>query len=252
MITRDLVAPAQANLGRALDASAMSTMRVGSAVGGRRTPRSPTTLSPGTPTIDLSGIGRRVRLIVLIAVAGVFLSCVLGILAFVIPAVVGFNGDENVFTTEDSGVSVTDEPRQPPGASVSLHTAAGWTALVDAIKAESGTTEVYELVVYPDYASVGLDGNDAIERRLFRAGDWQKGFSARTPVHGALVELAEIEPEVIAGLPGETARHFGIDEPTGAYLIVNAFTGDPQISVYVQSNGESRYRTYRLDGTAKS
>ena len=251
-ITRDLVAPVQTNLGRALDASTMSSMRTGLPAWTKRVPGTPTTVSPGTPTIDLSGIGRRIRLFVLIAVAGVFLSCVLGLVAFIVPVFTGFSGD---VTSSDAPGTAAPSPPQIPSESVeadaaSLHTAAGWTKLVAAIEAESGTTEVYDLVVYPEYASVGLDGKDAIERRLFRAGDWQEGFSARTPIHGARVDLGDIDPKTIVRLPEQTAQQAGIDNPTGTYFIVNAYTGSPQIAVYVQSNGESRYRTYQLDGTA--
>ncbi len=250
-ITRDLVAPVQANLGRALDTSTMSSMRVGSTASSGRTPGLPATLRPGTPTIDLSGIGRRIRLFVLIAIAGVFLSCVLGLVAFIVPVFTEFTGDltpsDAPGTAAPSSSRVLSEVGEADAAS--LHTAAGWTALVAAIKAESGTTEVYDLVVYPGYASIGLDGKDAIERRLFRAGDWQEGFSARTPIHGALVDLGDIDPKAIVRLLDQTARQVGIDDPTGAYFIVNAYTGSPQIAVYLQSNGESRYRTYRLDGT---
>ena len=247
-ITRDLIAPVQTNLGRALDASAM---RLESSASQRRTPGLPATLRPGTPTIDLSSIGRRVRLFVLIAVAGVFLSCVLGLVAFIVPVFTDFKG---VVTPSGAPGTAAPTPPQVPSEvtkadAASLHTEAGWTMLVAAIKAESGTTGVYDLVVYPGYASVGLDGKDAIERRLFRAGDWQDGFSARTPVHGALVDLGDIDPKTIPRLVEQTAEQAGIDDPTGAYFIVNAYTGSQQIAVYVQSNGESRYRTYRLDGT---
>ena len=266
-ITRDLVAPVQTNLGRALDASGgtsrwhagtgqrgtMSSMRVGSTASQSRTPGLPATLRPGTPTIDLSGVGRRIRLFVLIAIAGVFLSCVLGLVAFIAPVVREFQSDvapSAPGTTVPTPGQARSEVVEADAAS--LHTAAGWTALVAAIKAESGTADVYDLVVYPGYASVGLDGKDAIERRLFRNGDWQEGFSARTPIHGALVDLSDIDPKTIARLLEQTAQQVEIDDPTGAYLIVNAFTRGPQIAVYVQSNGESQYRTYRLDGTAIS
>jgi len=230
-------------------------MRAGSKAGGAsRTMGVPATLSPGTPTIDLSGIGRKVRLFVILAVVGVFASCVLGLAAMVIPA---FFAESNREADPGSpGASVT--PADPSSAGVverdaaSLHSAEGWTDLIDAIERESGTTEVYDLVVYPDYASVGMDGKDAIERRLFRAGDWQEGFSARTPIHGSLVDPGEIDPKTIARLPGDTAQHFGIEEPTGTYIIVSAFAGAPRIMVYVQSSGESQYRAYRLDGTAIS
>jgi len=257
MITRDLVAPVQANLGRALDASTMSSMRAGSAAAGTSGLREAmTTVPSGTPTLDLSGIGRKVRLFVLIAVVGVFASCVLGLAALVIPAFLTESNRDVEVSPADGSATAAPSPQTPnqvaEGDSSSLHTVAGWTGLVEAIKSESGTTEVYDLVAYPQYASVGLDGKDAVERRFYRNGAWQDSVSVRTPIAGSLVDLAQIDAELIARLPVETARHFGIDEPTGTYVIVNAFAGAPQIAVYVQSNGESQYRAYRLDGTPTS
>jgi len=251
MITRDLVAPVQTNLGRALDPSTMSSMRTGSTT----SLGTPSAVGASTPTIDLSGLGRRIRLFVLIAVAGVFVSCLLGLVAFVPAVITEFKRDVNL---SPSQVPATATPgsRQSPGdtqaRASSLHTVAGWTALVEAIKSESGTTEVYDLVAYPQYASVGLDGKGAVERRLYRDGAWQESMSVRTPVAGSLVDLAAIDADLIARLPRETARHFGIDEPTGTYLIVNAFAGEPRIMVYVQTDGRSEYRVYGLDGSPQS
>ena len=256
MITRDLVAPAQTNLGRALDPTTMSSMRTGLP----RIPGIPHTVGTGTPTVDLSGIGRRVRLFVILAVVAMFASCVLGLLAFIIPAFIdGFTPDVNTPTPGAPGTSGTGEAnaQDSPGGgaepgSASLHTVAGWTALVEAIESTSGTTEVYDLVAYPQYAAVGLDGDGAVQRRLYRNGAWQDPGSVRTPVTGSLVDLAEIDAEMIAGLPDETARHFGIADPTGTYIIVNAFAGNPRIMVYVQSGSQSNYRAYGLDGAPVS
>lgn len=258
MIARDIVAPAETNLGRALDSSTMASMRAGTS-GSRgmtsRIPGVPSTVGSTTPTVDLSGIGRKVRLFVVLAMVGVFASCVLGLMAFIVPAVLEFQRDVKVATPSAPSASASSEPngRQAPGdgaedGSANLHTVAGWTALVEAIESASGTTQVYDLVAYPQYASVGMDGKDAVERRLYRNGAWQDTFSARTPVTGSLIDLAEIDAEVIAGLPAETAEHFGIAEPTGTYIIVNAFAGDPRIMVYVQSGGQSNYRAYSLGG----
>jgi hypothetical protein len=252
MIIRDLVAPVQTNLGRALDPSTMSSMRVGAAT---RTTGTPSSVRPGTPTIDLSGIGRRIRLFVLIAVAAAFASCVLGLVAFVPTVIAEFKRD--VTSPSVGPATVTPSPQQSPGQLVEgnatdLHSSAGWTQLVEAIKSESGTTEVYDLVAYPQYASVGLDGKDAVEQRFYRDGGWQDSASVRTPIAGEPVDLAEIDPELIARLPGETARHFGIDEPTGVYIVVHAFAGDPRIMVYVQSDGRSEYRGYGLDGQPRT
>lgn len=248
MITRDLVAPSAANLGRALEPSVISPMRSGAVPG--TLGGASTTLRSSTPTIDLSGVGRKVRLFVLLAVGGMLLSCVIGLLTF-IPVMLGAFKDVSV-TPGDAPSIVAPRPSEsssPATASaVSLHTAAGWTQLVDAIEAESGTSEVYDLVAYPHYAAVGLNSDGAVERGFYRDGAWQDAVTVRTPVTGSLVDLAQIDPELIARLPRETAQEVGFADPTGAYIIVNAFGDQPRIMVYVQSDAESHYRAYRLDG----
>lgn len=210
------------------------------------------TESSGTPTIDLSAIGRRVRIFVLIAMAGVVLSCVLGLVAFIAPVVTEITGEASPADGPSPAAPSQVQGEVVDADAVSLHTAAGWNALVEAIKAKSGTTEIYDLVAYPQYASVGLDGKGVVERGFYRNGAWQDSVSVRTPIVGSPVDVAEIDPELIARLPAETAEHVGIDNPTESYVLVNAYTGTPQIAIYVQANGESRYRTYRLDGTPTS
>jgi len=107
---------------------------------------------------------------------------------------------------------------------------------------------VYDAVIYPQYASIGLDGKGAVDRRFYRDGGWDDSVSVRTPVVGSLVDLAAIDPDVVARLPADTADYFKMDEPIGTYLIVNAFDGTPQIMVYVQSEGAAQFRVYDLNG----
>ena len=257
MITRDLVAPTAVNLGRALDPAVVSSMGAETAT---RTPSGSSTVRSGTPTIDLSGVGRKVRLFVLITVGGMLASCLLGLVAFV-PVVLGAFKDVNVSPVDIPGIERAPHPIEssstgasstPVADAASLHTSDGWTQLVNDIENESGTTEVYDLVVYPQYASVGLDGDGEVERRFYRDGAWQGSVSMRMPSTGSLIDLAEIDADLIARLPEQTARAVGMSEPTGTYIIVNAFAGEPRIMVYVQSKAESQYRAYRLDGTPMS
>jgi len=124
--------------------------------------------------------------------------------------------------------------------------------LVDAIEKSSGSTSVYDLVVYPTYASVGLDGGKYVERRLYRDGAWQDSFNVRTPIVGKPVDLRRIDPRVVARLPDETAQRLGVVNPTGTYFIVNAILSEPKIMVYVQADGGSQYQAYTLDGTPRA
>lgn len=264
MITRDLVTPTTASLGKAIDPATLSSMRVGD--------RNSTTQSlmrslptlPAGRTVDLSGVGRRVRLIVIIAVISLVGVCGLG-LAALVPAVVrtftGGSGSHAAVPTGPpapafpSGVVVLPTPGPVDGTplanlpeSANLQSAAGWKAMLKAVKEASGSTSVYDAVIYAQYASIGLDGKGAVDRRFYRDGAWDDSMSVRTPPAGSLVDLGLIDPEKISRLPAETAQHFKIEEPTASYLIINAYDGNPQIMVYVQSDEPSQFRIYDLNG----
>jgi hypothetical protein len=249
MITRDLMAPTAVPLGKAIDPATLSSMRVGGAPTTPRLPGMMTSLPTGAK-LDLSGLRRRVRIVVLVAVVTFVGICGLGLAALIPAFMDAADRPASAPTAVPSGVPSSGPTAvQSPGRPTNLHSVAGWNALMAAIKSASGSTSVYDLVVYPEYAAVGLDGEGAVERRFYRDGGWQDSVSVRTPAVGALVDLGDIDPAVISHLPDETARHFGIDEPSGTYIIINAIMGGPRILVYVQtSDGGSQYRAYGLDG----
>ena len=179
---------------------------------------------------------KRVRRIVLIVVVGFLLLCGLS-LAGIVAA---------IFTGIDQG----SDPADTPATSVNLQTADGWSQLVAAIENETGTSEVYDVVVYPEYASINAVADEGAMRYVYRGGSFQLFNSPVTPALGDPIDLAEIDADLVAGLPDQTAERQGMPEYDSAYLIVNTLTGSPAIMVYVQQTGRlSRWSIYALDGT---
>ena len=182
-----------------------------------------------------SGNVKRIRRVVLIALVGFLLLCGLGIAGIVAA----------IFTSVDN----TGDPAETPASSVNLQTADGWSQLVTAIEKETGTSEVYDVVVYPEYASINAVADEGAMRYVYRNGSFQLFNSPVTPARGDPIDLADIEPDLVAGLPDQTAERQGMPEYDSAYLIVNSFTGQPAIMVYVQQQGRlSRWSIYDLDG----
>lgn len=239
------------SLGRAIDPQVLQSMRVGSSHRGAATGSTPPV------TVNLAGFAqakRTIQLVILVVVVAVFGFCGLGLFALIPAFMEGFNSHtSSPGSTPTSAMSVpTGEAPGEASADVSLHTAAGWKRLVSAIEQESGSTSVYDVVVYPTYAAVGLDGGKTIDRRLYRDGAWQDSFKVSTPVVGNPIDLRSIDPRVIAKLPAEAAQRLGVEHPTGSYFIVNAIPTDPKIMVYVQSESGSQYQAYALDGTPRA
>jgi len=225
------------SLGSAIDDQTLKSMQVSGTYRG--------TGSPGAapPPISIAGFGnaaRTIRIVIVVFVVGFLGICGLGLAALIPAFVDGFHAATTTSPSVPAEVVTTgpgsgSHPPQP--SATNLHTAAGWAALVAAIKDESGSTSVYDLVVYPEYASVGLDGGKTVNRRLYRDGAWQSSFNVQTPIVGSPVDLRKIDPKVIARLPSETAQRLGVENPTGTYFIVNALVSEPKIMVYVQEGG---------------
>ena len=179
---------------------------------------------------------RRMRRIFLSVLIGFILLCGLGVFGIVGSVVKGV-GD---------AVNPGDST---PTSSVNLQSAKGWSQLVAAIDKETGTSRVYDAVVYPEYASINAVADEGAMRYLYRNGSFQHFNSPVTPAQGEPIDLAPIDPKLIEGLPEATAKRQGMPDFDSAYLIVNGFTGDPQIMVYVQQTGKlSRWSIYDLDG----
>ncbi|MGI9085322.1 MAG: DUF1707 SHOCT-like domain-containing protein [Aeromicrobium sp.] len=185
-------------------------------------------------TIQGDGI-RKVRRVVLIILISFVVMCGLGI-----AAVVGL-----IVSGVDQAMDSTD-----PTSSVSLQTAEGWTELVAAVEDETGTSRVYDAVVYPEYASLNALVDEGAMRYIYRNGTFQLFNSPVTPAVGEPVDLADIDGDLIEELPDRTAERSGMPEYESVYLIVRTMTGDPTISVYLQQTGRlSRWTVYDLDGT---
>lgn len=243
-------------MGSAIDPQVLRSMKVAGTYRGTDAGASPLAKIHGNLP-DLAAATRTVRLVIVIVAVVVLGFCGLGVFAFIPAFVDGFDSGPT-----SSPTAVPTEFPTAPGSATggdgdaatipSLHSAAGWRALVDAIEQKSGSTSVYDLVVYPTYASVGLDGGKYVERGLYRDGAWQESFNVRTPIVGKPLDLRAIDPAVIAKLPAETAQRLGVESPTGTYFIVNAILSAPKIMVYVQADGGSQYQAYTLDGTPRA
>jgi hypothetical protein len=263
MITRDLGGPAAAatppepepqgqlpqpsqpsappTLGSAIDPTLLESMRV------KPTHRSTASGAPSARTVSIAPNARKILMVIALVVAGMVGLCALGIVGVVVSAINGAtDGPRTPATSTPSGEADTESPA---GAAVAgLHTPAGWRAFVAAVKSESGTTRVYDAVVYPEYAAVALVSGDGADRRVFRDGEFLDSFRVHTQASGSPVDLGRIDPDVFARLPQTTADRLGADKPTDAYMIINALPADPRIIVYIQANGGSQYRIYDLDG----
>ena len=178
---------------------------------------------------------RTVRRVVLATVIGFLLLCGLGAGAIVYAI---FNGVDEIGDSSSS-----------PTPTVNLQTAKGWSQLVAAVDKETGTSRVYDAVVYPEYASINAVMDEGAMRYVYRNGTFQLFNSPVTAVTHDPVDLADFDADLVEGLPDRTGKLQGMPDYDSAYFIVNRQSGEPAIMVYLQQQGKlARWSIYDLDG----
>ena len=223
------VAPAERSLGSAIPPDQLDAM-AGKASG---------------PSIDVdrvvstlrSGDGvARVRRTVVIVVVAFVLFCGLGVASVV---GIAFTGFRDVF----------DSATEQPASNLNLQTAEGWKEWTAAIEQETGTSRVYDAVVYPQYAAVTAVGDEGGVRYVYREGKLDLSPAPVTPETTKPVDLTDVDPELVAGLADRTAELQAMPDYESAYMIVNRWQDDPTIMVYLQQTGKlSRWSIYDFTG----
>jgi hypothetical protein len=134
-----------------------------------------------------------------------------------------------------------------------LHTPAGLRAFIDGVRAEFGTTQVVDLTLYPDYASLEMPVPGAPARAqsyTYRGGFDDPSDTSRQPDQ-PLVDLAAIDVDKILGLLSGAPQSLNVQNPTVQYLIVRDSGDGPEIAIHSTDNdtGASGYLEAKPDGT---
>ncbi len=181
---------------------------------------------------------------------GLVAGCVFVVLMMAVPVVVaGFMFVSLTDIGEDSsgGPTVIAEPVTQSAESL---TPRGYRDLVAALQEETGSTEVFRAVLYPDYASVdvAVDATTGRYRSWYWNGDLRETGSPNTTSSGR-VDLADIDPRVFARLLKRAER--GVEDPTARYLIIQGSTGSQPATLMAYANNgfkESSHVRATLEG----
>lgn len=132
-------------------------------------------------------------------------------------------------------------------------TVEGFESLLEDIEEKSGSTEVFEAVIYPGYARVDLPVADGDEREL--SYRWDGGFSMeiKGTTDDEPFDLADVDPSHFDDMCAEVSTL--VDDPGTCYLIVRAPDGtvpdgvDAWITAYVSNDfTQSAWISYDLGG----
>ena len=194
----------------------------------------PLTSSGGTPVTPpmitkSGGAGKWVLLVVLIVVAGV--------------AVPVFFGIKAIVDTVNDGI----DDLKPGGADV--FTEQGLDALTDDIEDATGSTEVFSVVLYPEYAVVTTPADRSSKRYINYYWDGNLSESSKgSGIYDGRFDMRDIKAKVVKDLL-DKARQL-VEGPTSNYVVIRAPGSDgASINAYASNDfSESGYLTADFDG----
>ena len=133
-------------------------------------------------------------------------------LAVLIPVGIGVVAGIRSYDPGGTAGSTSKEP-------VRLHTEAGFAELVEAVRAETGSTAVFDAVLYPAYGVVTVPA----ETRGKRAHSYYYDGDLRRTSQGTTddprFDLAQLDPAVMVRLIGRAGTEL-VEDPTTVYVIV--------------------------------
>jgi hypothetical protein len=125
----------------------------------------------------------------------------------------------------------------------------GFTDMLEAIEDETGTTMVFDAVIYPEYAVVYVPYRDDERSVGYRwdggLDEWTKGTSTYQPF-----DLADIDPSVLEGLCGPVLEM--VEDPGDCYIIIRrpAEGSDVWFAAYASNEfSQSGWIEYDIAGT---
>ena len=137
------------------------------------------------------------------------------------------------------------------GSTVDLTSGKGFTRMVREVEAKTGSSTVFNAVIYSTYAVVEVPEDEKGQRSFgwYYNGEWDE-WTGKGTAEEERFELDQINGRTLATLVKE-ARGL-VDKPTTSYVIVNALGRDQGVcmSVYASNDhAETAYLDARCDGT---
>jgi hypothetical protein len=133
--------------------------------------------------------------------------------------------------------------QQPDDNGVNVHTIEGFAALVGALEEKTGSTEVFDAVLYPRYAVLYVPEETTGKRYQYHYWDGitLEPNDSKSTSDSRRIDLATVDAGVMVTLL-ETIRG-RIEDPTSWYVSINRSSdGQPQLSVHSSNEyGEGAY-----------
>jgi hypothetical protein len=208
-------------------------------------PYGPGAGAAGTDTVDLSTLATRKRGITAGSPWGCLIGLIVIIVVFVVPAVSFFGTIKGVWDDVNDAVdSATDAPGGSGSspATPDVLSTKGWADLKAGVKAATGGTEVFTVVLYPTYASVTapVDATSDRAEMLYWDGSFD-GPGTKTTSTQERFDMASIKGESIIRLVAKAKKL--VEDPTTWYVVMQApdFEGSSILAFATNDFNETGY-----------
>lgn len=179
-------------------------------------------------------------------------GCVIIPFAVILLAAIGVIVGVINAATDDSGDSFIDFPGVEETEPPQLFTRQDFNAMLDALREETGSTEVFNAVIYPEYASLDVPAEATGKRAYSYFYNGELGDPTKSSSTYQRFDLAQIDPAVMIRLVNK-AKNTLVEDPTSWYVIIQKpgppFDTGGWFSAYASNDfRESGYLLADLDG----
>ncbi len=183
------------------------------------------------PVKTTTGAGSKLACGLMLLIPLGLIGAVIGIIAAVVSSV---NADDTLEPGEDPGIG-----------QVNTMSEEGYAELIADLEDETGSSVVFEAVLYPGYAVMQVPVDETTNRYEYRYWDGSLDeASSKSTTDYTRFDLRDVDPDVIVGLVDEARSR--VEDPTSWYAIVRQpdddFDNGTWISAYATNEfGESAY-----------
>ncbi|HSV41275.1 MAG TPA: hypothetical protein VLI04_21110 [Nocardioidaceae bacterium] len=210
--------------------------------------------TPDGPLPSPEPIPGRSRTLPFGPLVGGIVSVVVGIVlvVFLVNQLSGVDTADPSGGTPSASPTPEHQESQGPGGSADVLSAAGLRDLLDAIRQQTGTTQVFDATLYPAYAVLQLpEDRETLRQQYFY---WDGKTLASRDSFGRSssprIDLASIEAEAMLRLLRLARKQ--VEEPNSWYIIVNAPDESDKAVMYAYASNkytEGGYISAEADGT---
>jgi hypothetical protein len=157
-------------------------------------------------------------------------------------------------TPTGSGGAVVTSTAAPPQAPPQLLSLGGLTGLLAQMRKQFGDTLGYQLVVYPDQAT--LDRPDSVNAHKtafydYSGGDWIDQGASAIPPSSTVGDLSMFDVQQVLGVLHRAPETLHIRNATETYLIIEAAEdGSLDLEIHLSDDSRSGYVELAADGAA--